>query len=93
MRLRILESDWKPFAEALCARQDVETAGIILAERIAGDVLLAREFTLVPEAGYAIRRSDCIRIDPVALNRLIRPARDRGLSIFTIHTHPGSREP
>jgi molybdopterin-synthase adenylyltransferase len=93
MRLRILESHWGPFAEALCARQDVETAGIILAERIAGDVLLARKFTLVPESGYAIRRPDHIRIDPVALNRLIRPARDRRLSVFTIHTHPGAREP
>jgi hypothetical protein len=93
MRLRILESQWTPFAEALCARKDVETAGIILAERTAGDVLLAREFTLVPADGYAIRQPDRIRIDPVALNRLIRPARDRGLSIFTIHTHPGAREP
>jgi molybdopterin/thiamine biosynthesis adenylyltransferase len=93
MRLRILESNWGPFAEALCARQDVETAGIILAERIAGDLLLGREFTLVPDSGYAIRQPDRIRIDPVGLNRLIRPARDRGLSVFTIHTHPGAREP
>ena len=93
MRLRILESHWAAFAQALCARQDVETAGVILAERIAPDVLLGREFTLVPESGYAIRQPDRIRIDPVALNRLIRPARDRGLSVFTIHTHPGAREP
>jgi hypothetical protein len=93
MRLKILESYWAPFAEALCARQDVETAGIVLAERIADDVLLGREFTLVPESGYAIRQPDRIRIDPVALNGLVRPARDRGLSVFTIHTHPGAREP
>jgi hypothetical protein len=93
MRLRVLESQWGPFAEALCARDDVETAGIILAERIAAGVLLAREFALVPDVGYAIRQSDRIRIDPIALNRLIRPARERGLSIFTIHTHPGTREP
>lgn len=93
MRLRILESNWAPFAEALCARQDVETAGVILAERIAGDVLLGREFKLVPDDGYAIRQPDRIRIDPVAFNRLIRPARDRGLSVFTIHTHPGARKP
>jgi molybdopterin-synthase adenylyltransferase len=92
MRLRILESNWGPFAEDLCARQDVETAGIILAERIADDVLHGREFRLVPDDGYAIRQPDRIRIDPVALNRLIRPARDRGLSVFTIHTHPGARE-
>jgi molybdopterin/thiamine biosynthesis adenylyltransferase len=93
MRLRVLESKWGPFAAALCARDDIETAGIILAERTAQDVLLAREFTLVPDGGYAIRQADRIQIDPVALNRLVRPARDRGLSIFTIHTHPGAREP
>jgi len=93
MRLRVLESQWTPFAKALCARQDVETAGIMLAERVAADLVLVRDVALIPEAGYTIRRPDHIRIDPVALNRLIRPARDRGLSIFTIHTHPGSREP
>jgi molybdopterin-synthase adenylyltransferase len=93
MKLRILESQWLPFADALCARQDVETAGIILAERIGGAVVLAREFALVPDAGYAIRQPDRIRIDPVAFNRLVRPARDRNLSIFTVHTHPGTREP
>src|SRR5436190_20530030 len=93
MRLRVLESQWGPFVEALCASADVETAGIILAERSAADVLLARVFTLVPDGGYAIRQPDHIRIDPIALNRLVRPARERGLSVFTIHTHPGTREP
>ncbi len=93
MRLRLLESEWDPFVDTLCAREDVETAGIILAERVGPDVLLARQLATVPDAGYAIRRPDQIRVDPVALNRLVRPARDRGLSIFTIHTHPGTREP
>jgi hypothetical protein len=93
MRLRVLESQWSPFAKALCARRDVETAGVILAEPIAGDLLFVRDVAPVPDAGYAIREPDRIRIDPVALNRLIRPARERGLSIFTIHTHPRSREP
>lgn len=93
MRLRILESQWRPFAAGLCSRDDVETAGIILAERVASDLLIARELTPVPDDGYAIRRADRIRIDPVAFNRLVRPARERGLSIFTIHTHPGTLEP
>lgn len=93
MKLRVLESQWAPFVEALCAREDVETAGIILAERIGADVLLARELSPVPDVGYAIRQADRIRIDPVAFNRLVRPARERGLSVFTIHTHPGTREP
>ena len=55
MRLRVLESDWVPFAEALCGRQDVETAGIILAERISADLLLARIGKASP--GRAVVRS------------------------------------
>lgn len=55
MKLRILESQWSPFVDALCIREDVETAGIVLAERIASDVLLARDLVLVPDGGYAIR--------------------------------------
>jgi hypothetical protein len=72
----------------------VQSAGIILAERLyGGGVLLARHLTVLPDDAYAIRRPDRIRIDPVTLNRLIRPARDNGLSVLTIHTHPGSDEP
>lgn len=93
MKIKFFDSQWVPFVEALCAREDVETAGIILAERIGQDVLLARELVPVPEAGYAIRERDRIRIDPLAFNRIVRPARERGLSVFTIHTHPGSSEP
>src|SRR5262249_27909986 len=94
MILRILEKDWEPFADALCATQELETAGIILAERIGdGDVLLARHLLAVPEDGYLIRRKDQIRIDPLVLNRLLRRARAEELSILTIHTHPSSMEP
>jgi hypothetical protein len=92
MKLRILDSEWRPFVEALCARTDVESAGIILAERLPGGVLLARQLTLLPDDAYEIRKRDRIRIHPVALNRLMRPARDRGLSVLTVHTHPGTEE-
>jgi len=94
MKLRVLESEWRPFINELCSRTDVETAGIILAERLhGGSVLLARHLSVIPDTAYTIRQNDRIRIDPVALNRLIRPARDRGLSILTIHTHPGADVP
>jgi hypothetical protein len=94
MKLRVLESQWTPFVNALCARQDVETAGIILAERLHGDdVLLAKQLLVVPESGYAIRRVDQLRIDPITFNRLVRPARDNDLSVLTVHTHPSSTEP
>ena len=94
MKLRVLESEWRPFVNALCARTDVESAGIILAERLYGDsVLLARHLSAIPEAAYTIRRRDRIRIDPIALNRIVRPARDQGLSVLTIHTHPGTDTP
>lgn len=94
MKLRVLESEWRPFINELCARTDVESAGIILAERLyGGSVMLARHLTVLPDAAYAIRQRDRIRIDPVALNRIIRPARDRSLSVLTVHTHPGSDVP
>lgn len=94
MKLRILESQWAPFVNALCARRDVETAGIILAERLhGGDALFARHMVTVPDQGYAVRRIDQLRIDPVTINRMIRPARDGGLSVITVHTHPGSNQP
>lgn len=92
MKLKILASDWHPFVDTLCARTDVESAGVILAERLHDGVLLARQLTPLADAAYVIRQQDRIRIDPVALNRLVRPARDRGLSVFTAHTHPGADE-
>ena len=94
MTLRIFESQWRPFSEALCARRDVESAGVVLAERLRGSqVLLARHLLAVPDDGYLIRRSDQLRIDPIALNRLIRPARDHAMSVLTVHTHPRSNRP
>lgn len=94
MKLRILDSQWTPFVNALCDRRDVETAGIILAERLhGGEVLYARELIVMPDDGYTIRRADQLRIDPVMINRLVRPARDRGLSVLTVHTHPRTTGP
>ena len=94
MILRILESQWTSFVDALCARRDMESAGVVLAERLQGNqVLLARHLLPVPDDGYVIRRNDQLRIDPVALNRLIRPARDGAMSVLTVHTHPRSNRP
>jgi len=94
MKLRVIESQWNAFADGLRARSDVETAGIVLAERLHdGEVLLARHMVEMPPEGYLIRRADQIRLDPVALNRIIRPARDAGLSVITVHTHPGTTHP
>ena len=94
MNLRVIESDWNPFINGLCLRSDVESAGVILAERLnGGEVLLARHMIAIPEDGYLIRHAGQLRLDPIALNRIIRPARDGGLSVITIHTHPGSDHP
>lgn len=94
MKLRLPHEAWKAFVSQLCARDDVESAGVILAEPLPNrEVLVARELLCVPDSGYLIRRRDQLRIDPVALNRMIRPARERGLAIVTIHTHPGTIEP
>lgn len=94
MKLRVLESHWTPFINSLCERTDVETAGFILAERLhSSHVLLARHLIAMPEDGYIIRRADQLRLDPIALNRVIHPARDAGLSVITIHTHPHTDRP
>ncbi len=94
MILRAIESRWGPFIDSLCSRSDVETAGLILAEGLeGGDVLLARHLVEMPDSGYLIRQVDQLRLDPVVLNRIIRPARDMGLSIITVHTHPNTEEP
>lgn len=94
MKLRVMESKWRVFIDGLRSRSDVETAGVILAERLkGGKVLLVRDLIDIPEEGYLIRKGDQIRLDPVMLNRIIRPARDGGLSVITVHTHPGTTHP
>ena len=94
MILRLRYSQWSRFDAGLRQRTDVETAGVILARRLQdGDVLLGECFLLVPEDGYQIREADRLRIDPVAVNRLIRRARDGGLSVITVHTHPNTDRP
>ncbi len=97
MKLRIAEALWARLANELLRRDDVETAGLLLAERLetadGGVVFRVTDTVVVPDDGYQVRRRDQLRIDPVALNRLVRPARDRGLSVFTVHTHPGGSEP
>jgi molybdopterin/thiamine biosynthesis adenylyltransferase/proteasome lid subunit RPN8/RPN11 len=94
VKLRAMEPKWHAFIDGLRSRSDMETAGVILAERLrGGEVLLVRELIEIPEEGYLIRRSDQIRLDPVMLNRITRPARDGSLSVITVHTHPGTTHP
>lgn len=92
MKIRINEDLWRALASHLMARTDVETAAVILAEPVDHErgVLVVREWRPIPDDGYLIRRIDQLRIDPVAINRLTRRARDEGLSIVTIHTHPSA---
>ena len=95
MKLRISEQLWSSLRTQLFVRDDVETAGLMLVEStqtMAGRVGVVREAFALPESAYAIRRRDQISIDPIALNRLTRPARDRGWGVFTIHTDPGASE-
>ena len=94
MKLRIEESAWQVLSQGLRDREDVETAGVILAEPLdGGDVLVARHLLQVPEDGYAIRKVDQLQVDPVALNRIVHRARREGLSVITVHTHPRTTEP
>lgn len=96
MKLRIDSALWNKVVDQLLARDDVESAGMFFAEKLdtaSEPVAVIREGFVLPENAYSVRRLDRLQIDPVAINRLVRPARDRGLSIFTIHTHPGGAEP
>ena len=95
MKLKIAETAWDALKTQLLAREDVETAGILLGRHsntMAGGVVAIERSFALPDDAYRVRRRDQISIDPVAFNRLTRPARDQGLSIFTIHTHPGADE-
>lgn len=95
MKLRITEHSWNQLRDRLFQRTDVETAGLLFGEKIAtssGTIIVVRQALALPDNAYAIRRIDRLSIDPVALNRLTRPARDNNWSIFTIHTHPGASE-
>lgn len=96
MKLRVSESVWSRLRAVLFSRCDVESAALLMCEPLrtsTGLVAAVRDVAVVPNAAYLVRRSDRLSIDPVAMNRLMRPARDRGWSIFTIHTHPGATEP
>src|SRR5580658_619451 len=96
MKLRIAEDRWTALCQQLLARKDVESAGPLIGEPIAtpaGTVVVVQDAAAIADAAYLVRRRDQLSIDPVALNRLTRPARDRGWSIFTVHNHPGASEP
>ena len=95
MKLRIAEAAWAALAERLLARKDVETAGLLLGPCTmtpSGAVATIRNAFAIPDEAYRVRKMDQISIDPIALNRLTKLARDEGWSIFTIHTHPGATE-
>jgi hypothetical protein len=95
MRLKVSEATWHAFSDHLLKRTDVESAGIVLARALDaadGLLLVADELLVVPDDGYLIRRFDQIRIDPIAMNGMTQRARDEGLSIFTVHTHPMANE-
>ena len=94
MKLRITERDWSDLRAQLFARTDLETAGLMLVESAGAGVAataVVREAFALPETAYIIRHGDQLSVDPVALNRLTRPARDCGWGVFTIHTHPGAQ--
>lgn len=96
MKLRIAEHVWTDLCRQLLARNDVESAGLLLGDPLktaGGSLVIVRETIVAPDSAYRIRRRDQISLDPIALNQLTRRARDRRWSVFTIHTHPGAQEP
>lgn len=94
MKIRVTEKAWQALLGHLWERTDVEAAAMLLCELLPdAGVLAVRAAVPVPEAAFDRRGPDIIRINAVAMNRLTRPARDRGWSVVTVHTHPGAEEP
>lgn len=95
MKIRISEALWAKLSTELFVRTDVESAGVLIGDviRTNGDaVVVIREGHVFKDEDFLIHQQDQISINPVALNKYLRPARDNGQSIFTIHTHPGAQE-
>lgn len=95
MKIRITEHVWHELCADLFKRKEVESAGILLGESIQtpnGTIITMQHAVMIPDDAYLIRKLDQISIDPVVLNRITKPARDKGWSVFTIHTHPMAKE-
>ena len=95
MKIRIDENKWNSLFETLWQQEDVESAGLIMGELVetpTGKIIVVRRALAIPENAYNVRRVDQISIDPIKLNRLIRPAKDNNWCVITVHTHPKARE-
>lgn len=95
MKIRITETLWADITKRLFSRTDVENAGILVGNVVQTDsepVVVITEGHIFQDQDFLIRQQDQISIDPVALNRFLRPAREKRQSVFTIHTHPGAEE-
>jgi len=95
MKIRIHEKIWQSLFQSLWEHDDIESAGILmgeLAETPTGKIVVVKRVVSIPEKAYSTRKVDQISIDPVAFNRLIRPAKDNNWCVITIHTHPKTRD-
>lgn len=95
-QLRFDAERWRALVGGLLLRTDVESAALVFAERVRGlhhDVLVVRQVVHVPEDAFEVHERDQIEINPIAFNRLTRPARDQDLAVVTVHTHPMARQP
>lgn len=94
MKIRISETLWNSVTADLLEKPEIETAGLLFGRTIQttdGTIVLHSAKT-IPESAYNVRKVDQLSIDPIALNRLTKQARDNNWSIFTIHTHPNSTD-
>lgn len=90
MQLRLTETQFAQLRAHLLLHRDIETAALLLARPTSStSVLVATQIIPWPDEAYLDRTGDHIHLDPAALLRLTRPARDHGWSIFTFHSHPG----
>lgn len=89
--MRFLSSQLHVLRTSLLRRADVESGAVVLARQLdttTHSVYVVEEVHPLPEDAYQVRRIDRLEINPGALVRLTRPARLKGYSVFTLHTHP-----
>lgn len=95
MKIRIHEKIWQSLFENLWKSDDIESAGILMGELVetpTGKIIVVKHAVSIPKDAYTIREINQISIDPIAFNRLIRPAKDNNWCVITIHTHPKAED-
>src|SRR5207244_3202540 len=83
--------------ESLLERAPLEVASLLLAgyhsARAATTRLFVREAISIPEDAYIARQALHLTVSPTFIAKVLKQARQQGLSLITAHSHPFSNYP